>query len=66
MILLQYVRFTIDLNIIYEMKLNVSKNLNNSKNFKFKIFSNFDYVVDKLNRKSIFEYVYMFAERSII
>ena len=47
------------------MKLNVRKNLNNSKNFKFKTFLNFDYVVDKFNKKSILEYVYMFVEKSI-
>ena len=65
MILFRYVHFTIDFNIIYEMKLNVNESLNNSKNFKFKAFSNFDYAADKFNKKSIFEYVYMFAEKSI-
>ena len=66
MILFRYVRFTIDFDIVYKMKSNVNENSNNNKNFKFKAFLNFDYVVDKFNRKSIFEYVYMFAEKSII
>ena len=65
MILLQCVRFTIDLDIVYKMKLNVNENLNNNKNFKFKIFLTFDYVVDKFNKKLIFKYIYMFAEKSI-
>ena len=47
------------------MKTNVNKSSNNNKNFEFKAFSNFDYVVDKFNRKSIFENIYMFAEKSI-
>ena len=47
------------------MKLNVNESSNNNKNFKFKAFSNFDYAADKLNKKSIFEYVYMFVEKSI-
>ena len=47
------------------MKLNINKNSNNNENFKFKIFSDFDYAADKLNKKSIFEYVYMFVEESI-
>ena len=66
MILFQYVRFTIDFDIIYKMKSNVSESSNNNKNFKFKIFSNFDYAVDKFNKKSIFEYVYMFVKELII
>ena len=57
--LLRYIRSTIDFDIVYDLRLN------NSENFKFKIFSNFDYAVDKLNRKSILEYVYMFVEKSI-
>ena len=64
-ILFQYVRFTIDLNIIYKMKLNVNESLNNNESFKFKTFSDFDYIVDKFNKKSIFEYIYMFVERLI-
>ena len=64
-ILLQYVRFTIDLGIVYETKLNVNKSSNNNKNSKLKAFSDSDYAADKLNRKSIFEYVYMFAEKLI-
>ena len=47
------------------MKSNVNKNSNNNENFKLKTFSNFDYVADKFNKKSIFEYVYMFVEKSI-
>ena len=47
------------------MKSNINESLNNNENFKFKSFSDFDYAVDKLNKKSIFEYVYIFVERSI-
>ena len=65
MILLQYVRFTINLDIVYKMKSNINENLNNNENFKFKAFSDFDYVVNKLNKKLIFEYIYMFAEKLI-
>ena len=65
MILFRYVRFIIDLDIVYEMKLNVNENSNNNKSFKFKAFSDFDYVVDKFNRKLTFEYVYMFVKKSI-
>ena len=67
MILFQYICFIIDFDIVYEMKLNVNENLNNNKNFKFKfkVFSNFDYAVDKFNKKSIFEYVYIFVEKLI-
>ena len=65
MILLRYIRFTIDFDIIYKIKLNVNKNSNNNENLKFKAISDFDYVVDKLNKKSIFEYVYIFVEKSI-
>ena len=65
MILFRYVRFIIDFGIVYKMKLNVNKSSNNNKNFKFKTFLDFDYAVDKLNKKSIFEYVYIFAEKSI-
>ena len=65
MILLRYVRFTIDLDIVYEMKSSINKSLNNSENFRFKTFSDFDYAADKLNRKLILEYVYMFAEELI-
>ena len=62
MILLQYVRFTINLDIIYKIKLNVNENSNNNENFKFKTFSDFDYVADKFNKKSIFEYIYIFVK----
>ena len=65
MILFQYVRSTIDLDIVYEMKSSVSESSNSSENFKFKAFSDFDYAADKLNKKSILEYIYMFAEESI-
>ena len=65
MILLRYVRFIIDLDIIYKMKSNVNESSNNNESFKFKAFSDFDYAADKLNRKSILKYVYMFAEKSI-
>ena len=65
MILFRYIRFIIDLDIIYKMKSNVSKSSNSNENFKFKAFSDFDYAVDKFNKKSIFEYVYMFVEKSI-
>ena len=65
MILFRYVRFTIDLDIVYKIKLNINENSNNNENFKFKTFSDFDYVVDKFNKKSIFKYIYMFAEKSI-
>ena len=58
-ILLRCIRSIIDFDIVYDLKLN------NSENFKFKIFSNSDYAIDKLNKKSILEYVYMFVERSI-
>ena len=59
-ILLRYIRFIIDFDIKY-------KSFENNENvtFCFKVFSNFDYATNKLNRKSILEYVYMFVERSI-
>ena len=66
MILFRYVHFTIDFDIVYEMKSNVNKSSNNNKSFKFKAFLNFDYAVDKLNKKSIFKYIYMFVEELII
>ena len=47
------------------MKLNVNKSSNNNKNFKFKIFLNFDYAADKFNKKSILEHVYIFVENLI-
>ena len=58
-ILFRYIRSIIDFDIVYDLTSN------NNENFKFKIFSNFDYEIDKLNKKSIFEYVYMFVEKSI-
>ena len=63
--LLRYVRFTIDLDIVYNMKSNISKSLNSSKNFKLQAFSSFDYAVDKFNKKLILEYVFIFAGESI-
>ena len=47
------------------MKSNVNESLNNNESFKFKAFSDFDYAADKLNRNSIFEYIYMFIKESI-
>ena len=58
--LLRYVRFIIDFDIIYER---FESNENSSLNLK--AFSNSNYVANKLNRKSILEYVYMFVEESI-
>lgn len=52
---LKYVRFIIHKNITYK----------NNKNLKFVEFSNFDYVVDILNRKSILTYVYMIVDESM-
>ena len=66
MILLRYVRFIIDLDIVYKIKLSVNENSNNNENFKFKAFLNFDYAADKFNKKSIFEYIYMFIKKLII
>ena len=54
MTLLQYVRFIINLNMIYKIKSNVNKSLNSSEKFKLQAFLNSDYSVDKLNKKSIF------------
>ena len=65
MILLRYVRFIIDLDIVYKIESNVNKNLNNSESFKLKAFSDLNYAVDRPNKKSILEYIYMFAEESI-
>ena len=64
-ILSRYVCFTINFDIIYKMKLNVNENSNNNENFKFKTFSDFDYAADKFNKKSIFQYIYMFVKRLI-
>ena len=57
--LLRYIRFIFDFDLVYDLKLN------NNESFKLKTFANFDYVVDKLNRKSILDYHYMFVEESI-
>ena len=56
-ILLRYIRFIIDLDIEY-------KSLESSES-NFKIYLNFDYAANRLNKKSIFEYIYIFAEKSI-
>ena len=58
-ILFRYIRLTIDFNIVFKMKSNSSESL------KLLTFSNSDYIIDKLNKKSILEYVYIFVERSI-
>ena len=65
MILFQYVRFTIDFDIIYKIKSSVNESSNNNESFKLKTFLDFDYVVDKFNKKLILEYVYMFVEELI-
>ena len=62
-ILLRYIRDTIDYDIVYNERLNINES--HDSNVKLKTFSNFDYVVDKLNRKSILEYIYMMIEESI-
>ena len=53
--LLRYIRSTIDLGIVYGL------GLDNSGSPRLKAFSDSDYAADKLNRKSILGYVYMFA-----
>ena len=58
--LFRYIRFIIDLEIKYETFEN-----NESTFFNFKIFSNFDYATNKLNRKSILKYIYIFVKKSI-
>ena len=62
-ILFRYVRFIINLNIVYGEELNKSESLDLT--FKLKAFSDFDYAVDRLNKKLILEYVYMFVEELI-
>ena len=54
--LLRYIRSTIDLGIIYGGSES-SKSLPSS----LRAFSDLDYTADRLNRKSILGYVYMFA-----
>ena len=61
--LLRYVRFTIDLDIVYGEELDKSGSLDLAP--KLRAFSDSDYAADRLNRKSILEYVYMFAGESI-
>ena len=58
--LLRYLRSIIDLDITYE-EFESSESLS----FSLRAFSNSNYVADRLNRKSILEYVYMIAEESI-
>lgn len=58
--LLRYLRSTIDLGIIYG-----GLEISGSSRLKVQIFSDSDYAADRLNRKSILEYVYMFAEGPI-
>ena len=53
--LMQYVRFIIDLNIMYEV----------SKSMKLVKYSDSDYVSDRLNHKSILIYIYMLDEESV-
>ena len=60
-ILFKYIRFIINFDIIYDEKLNNNENIM----FKFETFSNLNYVVNKFNKKSIFDYVYMFEKKSI-
>ena len=48
------------------MKSNIIESLNSDEKFKFKTFSNFDYVDNRLNKKSIFEFIYIFVKQSII
>ena len=59
--LLRYIRSTIDLGIIYGGSES-SKSLPSS----LRAFSDSDYTADRLNRKSILGYVYMFAGGPII
>ena len=59
--MLRYIRSTIDLSIIYRGSKS-SKSLSSS----LRAFSDLDYTVDRLNRKSILGYVYMFAGGLII
>ena len=64
--LLRYIRFTIDLDIEYELfESNESFKSNESMSFYVNVFSNSNYASNRLNKKSILEYVYMFVERSI-
>ncbi len=53
--LMQYVRFIIDLNIMYEV----------SESMKLVEYSDSDYVSDRLDCKSIFIYIYMLNEESV-
>ena len=56
--LLRYVRSTIDLGIVYGASGSFN---NNESSMLLKAFSDSDYAADRLNRKSILGYVYMFA-----
>ena len=57
--LLRYIRSTVDYGIVYGKGLDISGSLN--INSKLKAYSDSDYAADKLNRKSILGYVYMFG-----
>ncbi len=53
--LMQYVRFIIDLNIMYEV----------SESMKLVEYSDSDYISDRLNHKLILIYIYMLNEESV-
>jgi len=53
--LMQYVRFIIDLDIMYEV----------SESMKLVEYSDSDYASDRLDRKSILAYIYMLGEESV-
>ena len=55
--LLRYIRFIIDLDIEYRPL--------ESSGSSLKTYSDFDYTTNRLNKKSILEYVYMFVRESI-
>ena len=57
--LFRYIRSTINLSIMYD-------ELENNESFvNFQIFFDSNYATNKLNKKSILKYVYMFVENSI-
>ena len=53
--LMQYVRFIIDLDIMYKV----------SESIKLVKYSDSDYILDRLNYKSILIYIYMLNEESV-
>ena len=59
--LLRYIRFTLKFDIIFDSDSSESLSLS----LQLKVFSNFDYAADRLNRKSILDYVYMLERESI-